>query len=192
MNEWNAPAATQTAYLLCRECNSVWGAGIEGRAKPVLLPMVRGYPKRLARTSQETVALWTAKTAVVFDRSHPPESQVIPEEHLRYIRQRGEPPPNTVAWISAYEGQKYTALHVSTRSGEEGQWATTFLVDALILQIVSRADVEDRADQFMRETRDFNVQIWPAIGVRRAWPPKHAKDDHMLEGVSFPMGRAPT
>ena len=43
----------------------------------------------------------------------------------------------------------------------------------------------------MRETRDVNVQVWPAVGVRRTWPPKYVKDDAMFERVAYPTGEAP-
>lgn len=196
--EWHAPAATQTAHLLCATCNNVWGSGIEGAAKPILLPMIRGHGKRLARSTQGIAAAWLAKTTMVFDRSHS-RNRLISDEELRYVRAHSEPPPGSVAWISAYGGTRYVANLVSSpspyfRSADDDSpvgWTVTLQVGALIMQMVCRSDAVDMAPEFLRATRDLNVQIWPTVDVRRAWPPKHAKDDRTLEGVSFPSGEPP-
>jgi hypothetical protein len=160
--------------------------------------MIRGYPKRLSRAAQQMAALWLAKTTMVFDRSHS-RNWLIPDEHLHYVRSHAEPPPGSIAWIAAYEGIKYVAYLVSAPSpyfpsaDDDGPvgWMVTLQVGALIMQMVSRPDAERMAPEFLRTTRDLNVQVWPAMDTRRSWPPKYGKDDRMLEGVSFPSGEPP-
>lgn len=151
----------------------------------------------LLRQDQETIALWLAKTMMVFDRSYP--NSLVPQEHLNHLRTNSEPPPGSVAWLSAYGGTKYVASNVSSPSpyrpadDDHGPgWAVTMLVGELIMQMVNRAEAEAELARFMRETGEMNVQVWPAVEDSRAWPPKHVKGDEMLEAVSFPTGEAPS
>ncbi len=47
-------------------------------------------------------------------------------------------------------------------------WAVTLQVGALIMQMVCRNDAVAMAPEFLRATRDLNVQIWPTVDVRKS------------------------
>lgn len=188
LREWTAKAATQTARITCKGCNNEWGSSMEDDAKPLLLPMISGKRQRLSQTSQRVISTWAAHTMMVIDHSH--SRTLIPDEHLALLRQTDNLPAGTVAWISAYSGSKYAASCVVAPSGDDG-WAATLQTGRLVIQMYSRTGGEEGIGRLFRETRDWNIQVWPPRADRLMWPPRNSKNDDELERVAFPEGVAP-
>jgi hypothetical protein len=167
--------------------------------KPILLPMILGQETRLSTAHQATLALWVAKTAMVFDRSYPPDRQFIPSEQLRFVRQHNQPPPETVIWLAAYGLKNRIASHVSFRLPRLGSnvpgsrgvppngHGTTISVGHFVAQMLNDPGSEHRTFEVLRQSRDFVVQIWPTRQARLTWPPRYALDDDGLDALGFPQ-----
>lgn len=200
VHEWLAPAATKERALMCKSCNGDWGAALEARSKDVLLPMILGHPKRLSQRSQATVALWAAKTAMVFDRSYPQKRWFIAQDHLESLRKQDEPPSGTFVWLAAYGLTTRIATHVSfpfpyfdpnVRGRSPRGYGATLSIGHLVMQLLNSAGYESRVEEALKETRKFVVPIWPLTAKSRSWPPRHSVDDEGLDALSFPTGRPP-
>ena len=68
----------------CAKCNNEWMSEFEVRAKPVLVPAMRGEQASWAQDDQERVARWALKTALMLDRSRP-EPYATLAEHFDYL-----------------------------------------------------------------------------------------------------------
>ena len=68
-NSWTAnEIASTTTNMVCHDCNTGWMSFLEGRAKPVLEPMMLGHEKSLDTSEQFLIATWAVKTAIVSRR----------------------------------------------------------------------------------------------------------------------------
>src|SRR5712691_7894058 len=57
--------STTKARVVCKRCNNGWMSRLEKKAKPILIPLIRGEKKTLDKESQKIVAAWIAKTVMV-------------------------------------------------------------------------------------------------------------------------------
>lgn len=62
---WPARPFTTTVKMVCAACNNGWLSALEGAAKPVLKPLIRGDSRHLSDDDQILIAAWTYKTALV-------------------------------------------------------------------------------------------------------------------------------
>jgi hypothetical protein len=89
-------------------CNNGWMKRLEDRTKPILRPMMKGAPASLNVDSQETLALWAAKTAMMLAIKY----SKLPSMALRRpLYEQGEPPPTSIIWLSHIQPE---ALRVGT------------------------------------------------------------------------------
>jgi len=63
--EWSARPFATTVKMVCASCNNGWLSQLEGAAKPVIAPLIRGEGRRLPFEDQALIAAWTCKTALV-------------------------------------------------------------------------------------------------------------------------------
>lgn len=71
---------TARVKAVCEPCNSGWMSALEGRVKPYLLPMIKGEIVEIPPEAQESLAVWTLKTALMCQVMLPQERPNLPAE----------------------------------------------------------------------------------------------------------------
>jgi hypothetical protein len=92
---------------VCASCNGGWMARLEERAKPLLLPWVRGQRTRLLLADQQTIAVWAAKTAMMlqFTPVHK-GGMVIADNLYRELYAHQDRPPGSIrVWLGMENDQ---------------------------------------------------------------------------------------
>lgn len=92
---------------VCIPCNNRWMSGLEGQAKPVLLPLVRGQVNSLSYAEQQLVATWAVKTAMMlqFTPIHNAGTVIAPSLYQELYADQDRPPASVVVWIG-HEAQQ--------------------------------------------------------------------------------------
>lgn len=118
--------------VLCDRCNNEWGSQLESAAEPIVTAMIRGGFRLYKREEATTVATWATKAAILWQYVDPPDLHLIPFEYRRSLRDRNEPPPNTVVVAGSQRpggmwnhGTSLQMLHVGERGGASLQPGAT-------------------------------------------------------------------
>ncbi len=125
--EWTSKPFRTTVRMVCGNCNSGWLSELEGAAKPILAPLIRGEGRRIPYEDQALIAAWTCKTALVSmlissDDARLAGYGVPPTEYTALYEQRDrmEPLPFSQYWIGTYTGDRRGA----------SVWVTPFVIEA--------------------------------------------------------------
>jgi hypothetical protein len=91
----------------CVACNTGWVSRLEGRAKPLLLPRVRGQLGQLLYKDQQTIATWAIKTAMMLQFTPVHKGGIVIADNLyRDLNVHHDQPPSTVrVWIGSVEDE---------------------------------------------------------------------------------------
>jgi hypothetical protein len=88
--------------LICASCNNGWMSKLQERAKPILLPLIKGQHAILSPTSQTILALWCAMGVMTSD-FFVPERQAIPQSDRDLLRLSSSIPIDTwKIWIGRF------------------------------------------------------------------------------------------
>lgn len=189
-NKTNINYLGVTTRAPCRKCNNEWMSQFEQSVEPVLTPMIRNEPTRLATEKEQTIlARWVYKTALTYDRSSEPRKWTVPEEHFTYLFQHGEPPPSVTILVARYvpePGEEpfaaWAAASWTTARSANGSefkgYRITFSVGHAIFQthgFVVPDDARLAPQQVLvidgREFPDALRELWPLTGQPHEWPP---------------------
>ena len=80
--------ANRKVRVVCSECNNGWMALLQERAKPVLIPLIRGDTCRVDPDVQRLTATWAAvmgSTAEYIERDAPPAIAPLDRDYLRCV-----------------------------------------------------------------------------------------------------------
>jgi hypothetical protein len=168
--------ASQRIAYVCKSCNSGWMGKLESAAKLILAPMFCGRKQNLTKREQRILATWAFKTAAIGEYVDP-QNAVLPFEERSWLRTQGEPPKNTLVFITGVDDRWAGHTHFDTYRlipdpdpssgiptlGRKG-YVATMVVKYVGLQVVW---AEFRDPGFNRERV---ARIWP---FERAfeWPP---------------------
>jgi hypothetical protein len=86
--EWSTDAPDLKCNVPCKPCNEGWMAQLEDRAKPALVPLIRGRPTRLEPHRLELISFWALKTTFMLDRCSDAEHQNVPPTEFRQLYQK--------------------------------------------------------------------------------------------------------
>ena len=96
--QWRRPPFTLTVNEVCRSCNNGWMSELEGKAKPLLTPMILGEPIKLDEREQRTLASWAVKTAMVYQLTT--EHRAIRRYEYEHLRLHLTPRSPTQVWLA--------------------------------------------------------------------------------------------
>lgn len=88
--------------ILCRDCNNVWGSGLQDDASGLLKPLIRGEWPSLSTADQLTIAKWATCYHYVREFLHPELVTSTRGERLRFYLTT-TPPPGIRVWIGLCE-----------------------------------------------------------------------------------------
>lgn len=177
---------------VCERCNGGWMSDLETKIKPILEPLIFDSSSVLDYVQQSAVAIWTMKTAMVFECVKGAASTVATANEVFYyaadrqhLMQWSTPPPDTFVWLGRYEPEfsLWTQNdHLSNAQPrgllDEGS-ATTFAIGRCLIQALTvRRPPESANEVQTRPIRhdkslwsDALIQIWPASDNFAQWPP---------------------
>lgn len=172
--------ATQITKEVCHECNTGWMSRLEGKAKPLLTPMMTGVPTRLTLDEQITVATWATKTAITAELVHGHDFNFSPEER-RIVMTEQRPPAHVAVMASAIETDigpcRATVARgqVVNATNEVVAWmhVHTVQVGTLVFQVL-RSDPPmggEVAFKTVQFAAPIEIPIFPP-SPNFSWPPK--------------------
>jgi hypothetical protein len=164
----------------CKRCNESWMNDIESAARPVLTSLILGQERSLSSDDLTALAVWTAKTVVVYEFVYP-RTAAIPEEHHRFLFEAKMPLPNMNIWIARLEADDGTwknrtrHITIGLYGAEEhpdppemNTYATTIGLGNLIIQAVGTTR-PDLAGTDGLTSQEF-IDTVALDGILRVWP----------------------
>ena len=192
---WERVSLEITVRRVCVGCNNGWMSELETAAKPILEPLVLGRSRTLIAAEVETAALWCAKTALMFQWTHPDRRQT-PDAHYRWLCQNRTPPPNTFVWIAGYSGTRWSGWYnhqiLGLRdpggpdTGDRG-YCATLIVGSLAFQVTAIDAVDPMDIEKASDNEPYIRQVWPSRGVAVQLPPPLLLDDVSLPHFADPF-----
>ena len=193
---------TTTVRDVCAVCNTGWMSELEGAAKPILGPLIRGQPQKLGFWRQMLAATWATKTAMTLECLVPLE-RGIPIDYVRGLRAYQCPPLlRQQVWIGRYSGgDPHSFAHSAGRGGErtpqepnpqdEYIYNATLTVGELAFQIFGHTFKPRLVQRVPDELTSSVTQIWPLVNEVASWPPPSALENKDLEHLANSIGRLP-
>lgn len=196
--QWRSRSLGSTAKFVCGPCNNGWMSRLEGKARPILTPMIKGHGTTLTLDDQQIAARWMAKTAALSRYTiDPPRPSVT--ERLDWIANRDDPPSNLNVYLAAYAGRSWPS-RVDHHSWEMGSpvaafnnlhiEVSTFLIGHLIIHAIEGPhDAPDLHFSAKTHLASAVLQIWPATASVGQWPPRIAMND--ADYIAYAQPRPP-
>lgn len=190
--------------FVCAKCNNGWMSQLQEKAKPILLPLIKGDKIVLGYDKQQFVAAWCAMSAMTSDFFFP-EKQAIPQSDRDCLRGCWKPPADTwKIWIGTYKRDKWVAhwaknsrfisseKHIPEMSADgiprPNTQTTTLVFGQLYVHvfsspfpaIIAKAGVGNKGVEKV-------AQIWPRREHFIAWPftPMSDRDADTIVGAIF-------
>ncbi len=176
---------TAQVKAVCEPCNSGWMSVLEGRAKPYLLPMIKGEIVELVPEAQEILATWTLKTALMCQVMLPQTQPNLPAELFTDLYRDRQPaeemkvfcgymmPPQYLNGLSPMENR--SVPRTIRDRGADGQvyearvTVVTIRIGYAVVQVVSAGPKGLRYELGLEG--GYVEPLWP---VRKtfSWPPR--------------------
>jgi hypothetical protein len=189
--EWQPDELNLTVKRVCRECNNEWMSVLEGKARRLLRPMIKGHPSLMAEASQATVARWCAKTALMLGYAH--GIDLTPQEDRWHLRTSDWPSDRFTVVIATHnyygplQGTSY-CLRLKPEGIESDDfqgYAITFAIGSFAAQVVAQFEWEGgEIDHGEAIAIGAVIQLWPMINTLASWPPKYGLDGPALERLA--------
>ncbi|WP_125521512.1 hypothetical protein [Streptomyces sp. WAC 06783] len=193
---------TAQVKAVCAACNSGWMSALEGRARPYLLPMIKGEIVELPSEAQQILATWTLKTALMCQVMLPQTQPNLPAELFTDLYRDRQPaeemkvfcgymmPPQSLNGPSPLENRSVPRTIRHRRAGGQVYevWATvvTIRIGYAVVQLVSAGP------KGLRYELGFEgscVQpLWP-VRETFSWPPRALKTLSEFNAFADPLGQ---
>lgn len=189
--------------VVCVDCNNQWLSDIQNRAKPFLIPLIRGERTGLGSEAQQRTAAWcamAAMTAEFIDRD--PKTIAVPQSQWDWLMNNGTAPPGWRIWLADYHRRNWPAqwVHLTLPIFEAKEipknngtdyvlpntQTTTFVVGRLYVHVMSSADPENIDKWATTFTRAIPllVPFMPSKESFVAWPPARSLTDREADTIA--------
>jgi len=168
---------------VCKPCNETWMSQLETEIQGLADPMLRGQRTRLSAVEQDRLGVWTTKTILMLQLTHPRDQRVIPASSYHWFYHYLRPLPSEQIWIGYYNGKgdwpisyNVGSLFLVPTTGQppthpNGQ-AATIAVGHLALVVFWNAFEPADVFEFGGTMRNIVKPIWPMSGADINWPPQ--------------------
>lgn len=189
--QYGVTEPTVIVRAVCEACNAGWLAGLEGRVKPVLEPMIRGVSTTLDAAQQVDIATWASKTIIGLE-FHDPIGVVSRPEDRELVREEVRPPHHhrvRLAYRSSYlESSVAKTLIARTEDAPDERpdaFATLLALGFVIVQVwgghgVAQGDLLAKAGT----AAPRSMMAWPPIPAGANWPPALDVSDEELDAFA--------
>jgi hypothetical protein len=182
------PGPTVVVRAVCGTCNSGWMSDVEGTARPVLEPMIRGKQVSLSAQRQLDVAAWAAKTAIALEH-HEPTATITLREDRHLVREQLRPPQHHRVRL-AYRDAYLEPLVVKTLVGRSDTAAderpdvfiTLIALGFLLVHVWGGHGAPPSKGFTTTGTQlDRALTVWPPIIGTVVWPPRVPVNDEDMD-----------
>jgi hypothetical protein len=173
--------ANKKVYVVCQQCNNTWMSQMEGRAKNILIPLMKGDLIDLDAPSQKTLAEWIVLKILVGD-NHQRTSSVFQKDHLVAFKATREIPLCMNIWVGRTVDEscksvflKHAALLGSPEQrppngGRKNTQTTAIGIGQLFIFSMSCITEEIDLNKLL-VVGNALVRLWPPIDDPLVWPP---------------------
>jgi hypothetical protein len=189
--------------VVCEDCNNQWLSDIQKRAKPFLIPLIRGERTALGSEAQQRTAAWCAMatmTAEFIDRD--PNTIAVPQGQRDWLMNNGTAPPGWRIWLADYHRRNWPVQWVhltlpileskdipkgkSTDYVLPNTQTTTFVVGRLYVHIMSSTDPAniDRWATTFAHNVPLLIPLVPSKESFTVWPPARSLTDTEADAIA--------
>jgi hypothetical protein len=176
-----------TVRILCDTCNHDRLGSIEDEVAPTLKPLTDGQPRLVLRPSVALIALWTIKTAMVFEFTADKARQPFYTfEERRDLALDRRIPDKTSALVARYVGSQHMFDHgrdLVLTPADGGvpyhAFVSTVAIGQFVGQAITHRSTERPAAEIAKAGESLVKQIWPSPR-NLIWPMKTYLDDEAL------------
>ncbi|KAA0941835.1 hypothetical protein [Streptomyces apricus] len=177
-------------------------SALEGAVQATLLPMIKGTKTEITPSSQEVLATWTLKTALMCQLMQDRSVHNLPSVHYTELFQARKPssqmrvfaaymaPPQYPPGVSPIEYRSIPSEgRFQTPDGTEHKlWGVvvTLRIGYAVLQLVSVGPVGYTYEINLAGFAPYARQIWPAQDTT-AWPPQRLESIQELNQFADPL-----
>ena len=182
--------AGHTLRAVCAPCNNGWMSEMEGVVRPLIEPMIKGYPASLTTGQQITAATWaTMKTAVI---EHIwTDDPVFTADDREVIRTQKRPPASVQVRLGAVESHGYPLRALGRvyelRGSGDKAICMTLSIGCLVAQVFGGPGAGQHGFQAASRTGADFIAIYPPQARTVQWPPATALDDTALLTFAHPL-----
>lgn len=187
---------------VCLRCNTIWMRKLEDKAKPILLPMIKGESVSLNKLSQFTICLWFLKTAMMLERRGKGPYFFTDEDRKKFAETfHISPRLSLLMFLGRYISDNCVTardgivpLHIfpnSPRAIPINGYTATLTIKQLAIQfIIGRFPLHAPMGVTTRIPKVVEtIQIWP-ITEDRTWPPSESFGDEVLNDFIERLNKA--
>ncbi len=175
--QWISQESDFKAKAVCARCNSGWMSALEKRAKPHLIPMIKGEKTTLSQSEGELCGLWALKTALMMEMAGPAAHRTFPGDYYKALYRTRRLPADLCVWIAAsVVGKGFSADNVkltadmANRLGAKDGNAMTLRIGHLVFNLL-RVEMDDGEPLKIRgKFAAAVIRLWPGEGTV-TWPP---------------------
>jgi hypothetical protein len=187
---------------VCEACNNGWMSRLQERAKPVVLPLIKGETTTLTRRKQELASAWIAMAVICAEFGDRSRVAVQPEDRQWLMTRRMPPATGWKIWIGRHQRSRlirrphlthYALRVVEQETGERpfrgmpffNTQATTYVVGELHVHAISSA--WPRCVSEWRFPHPYSLRlrrIWPPRSIDVRWPPKASLSNEEASFIS--------
>jgi hypothetical protein len=169
--------ATATVRTVCEPCNNGWMSDLEGRAKPNLLSMIKGYGRTYYPDGQKLLATWAVKTALVSGSKFTPQT---PGHFYEDFYAAQEPADKSLVWLIAtgrpyFTYVDYRPLKVSKLDESpvttENAYAALLGISHVAFYVVGWSENEPNLGG-LKPFDSSMLPLWPMTAREVTFPPK--------------------
>ena len=178
--EWSTDEVDLVTNSVCEDCNNGWLHDLETEARPVLTRLVTGKTTDLSSAEQKTVAIWSYKTALLFQLLRAKDARSIPQDRFHELFALRRPPAEARVWLGAARGNnggRETSTEVNMVNVQHevpGFFSALALGRLLILCAGRLAPGPEQVQPGSRGRTRAVVPVWPASLRAVGWPPPEA------------------
>jgi hypothetical protein len=94
--------------VVCGTCNNTWLSQLQEKAKPLLIPLIRGDRAALGQNGQERLAAWCAMATMTAEYIDPdPHSIAVPQSERDWLMNHRTAPDGWPVWVGHYKRHKW-------------------------------------------------------------------------------------
>jgi hypothetical protein len=185
LEPWRSQKPQQKVKYVCGKCNNGWMSQLENRVKPIVENIFNLNSVDLDSVSQMILAVWSVKSAMVFEALRPTKSWYFLDSERETLMKSLDMPSWTHVWVANclnYQGVFTSGVDlggiVNTSSGPVKGFVTTLGFGPLAIQVLNIrfATATDPSakltiDRPSSSLDSATLPIWPSQHQIVRWPP---------------------
>jgi len=185
LQPWRSQKPQQKVKYVCRKCNNGCISKLENRLKPIVQNIYNLKSVDLDSVSQMILAVWSVKSAMVFEALRPTQSWYFLDSEREALMKSLDVPSWTHVWVAKcinYQGVFTSGVDlggiVNTSSGPVKGYVTTLSFGPLAIQVLNirfatatNPSAKLTIDRPASSLDSATLPVWPAQHQIVSWPP---------------------